>query len=401
MPPVLERVDVLSAEFAADPHRHYARWREETPVLPVRWMRGHTAWVVTRHADVDAALRDPRLRKNPDEVPGAAGPRPPRIFASLQRGLLSLDGPDHDRLRRLVHQAFTPRRIERIRDDVQQLADDLLDRALERGTVDLISDYAAPLPVTVIARILGVPERDGPRFRAWTQALMSMADRPVRSGASVLRFVGYLRGLIRSRAREPHDDLVTALVQARDDQTRDGLGRLSTDEIVALLLLLLTAGHETTVNLIGLGTLALLEHPEQADRWRADQEITRPAVEELLRFTSPVTTATERWAAEDLEIAGTTVPRGALVLAALGSANRDPAAFPDPDTLDLTRTPNPHLAFGKGAHYCLGAPLARLEAQIALPTLLRRAPRLRLAAPAQWRGGAIVRGLRALPVDLG
>ncbi len=285
-----------------------------------------------------------------------------------------------------------------MREQVQVLADGLLDAAGPRGSMDLIADYAAPLPLIVIARTIGVPEQDTPRFRAWTQALLSAGERPLRSSASVLGFVRYLRRLIAQRAREPRDDLVSALVQARDDG--DHLG---TDEILAMLFLLLAAGHETTVNLIGAGTLALLDHPAQLERLRGDDSTVRPAVEELLRFTSPVETATERWAAADVEVAGVTIPQGSLVLAVLASANRDPAVFSQPDTLDLTRAPNPHLAFGKGAHYCLGAPLARLEAGIAVPTLLRRAPRLRRpdpAAPVAWRGGAIVRGLESLPVLL-
>jgi cytochrome P450 len=230
-----------------------------------------------------------------------------------------------------------------------------------------------------------------------------VAERPVRSTASVLMFVRYLRKLVADRARAPRDDLVTALVQARDDGDQ-----LSTDEIVSTLLLLLTAGHETTVNLISAGTLALLEHPEQAERLRdavaaGDDGLIRSAVEELLRFTSPVETATERWAREDVTIAGVTVPRGSLVLGGIASANRDAAVFTDPDRLDLGRTPNPHLAFGKGGHYCLGAPLARLEAQVAVPALIRVAPNLRRpdpAAPVAWRPGAIVRGITALPVLL-
>ena len=267
--------------------------------------------------------------------------------------------------------------------------------------MDLISDYAAPLPLIMIARIIGVPEKDISRFRAWTRALLSTSARPLRSIGSVLLFMRYLRRLIATRSRNPRDDLISALVAARD-----GTDQLTTDEIVAMLFLLLTAGHETTVNLIGAGTLALLEHPDQADLLRAgsdDAEAVKTAVEELLRFTSPVETATERWADRDLQIADHTIPQGSLVLAVIASANRDPSVFPDPDHLDLTRSPNPHLAFGKGPHYCLGAPLARLEAQIAIPALLRRAPNLRRldpTSPPAWRGGAIVRGLESLPVIL-
>lgn len=399
-------VDITTPVFKADPFGFYARLRDAAPVQRVRWVRGSTAWVVTRYADVDAVLRDPRLRKDradaltPAQL--ATGPRVPQVMASLQRGLLGRDGPDHDRLRRLVHQAFTPRRVEQVRDQVVLLTDELIDAAERRGSMDLVADFAAPLPLAVIARLIGVPEEDARRFRRWTRALLSVAQHPLRGAAGVLRFTRYLRGLVAARARAPRDDLTSALVRARD-----GGDELTTDEIVAMLFLLLTAGHETTVNLIGAGTLALLEHPEQAARLRDaaadDPTVVRTAIEELLRFTSPVETATERWAAEDVEIAGTTVPQGSLVLAVIASANRDAAVFDRPDALDLTRSPNPHLAFGKGAHYCLGAPLARLEAQIAVPALLRRAPRLRRldpGAPVAWRGTAVVRGLDALPVLL-
>ncbi|GAA4038321.1 cytochrome P450 family protein [Nonomuraea soli] len=398
----LAATDVTTVAFKADPFPFYARLRHDSPVQPVRWMRGSTAWLVTRHGDVEAALRDPRIRKDPREALTSAqladAPRVPKLFAPLQRNLLGLDGADHDRLRRLVRQAFTPRRIELMRQQVQELADGLLDEAARRGSVDLISDFAVPLPLTVIARVIGVPEELTPRFRAWTRALLSVTDRPLRSVAGVLRFMRYLRRLVESRSREPYDDLVSALAAARD-----GGDRLSTDEIVALLVLLLTAGHETTVNLVGAGALALMEHPDQAHRLREDDGLLRPGIEELLRFTSPVETATERWAAEDLLVADVTIPQGSLVLAVIASANRDEQVFVEPDLLDVGRNPNPHLAFGKGAHYCLGAPLARLEAEIAISTLLRRAPHLRRAdpsAPVRWRGGAIVRTLESLPVLL-
>jgi cytochrome P450 PksS len=401
----LASVDITSKEFTADPFGFWARLRADAPVQPVRWARGSTAWVVTRYSDVEAAVRDPRLRKNrrdaltPQQL--AAGPTFPKALAPLERGLLGLDGPEHDRLRRLVHQAFTPRRIERMREEAEQIAQTLLDTAQRRGSMELVSDYAAPLPLIVIARIIGVPEEDVSRFRAWTRALLAVGEKPLRNIPSVLLFMRYLRRLIAARTREPRDDLVSALVAARD---RDG--QLTDDEILAMLFLLLTAGHETTVNLVGAGALALLEHPDQADLLREggdDPERVKTAVDELLRFTSPVETATERWSDRDVEIAGRSIPQGSLVLAVLASANRDPSVFTDPDRLDLTRSPNPHLAFGKGAHYCLGAPLARLEAQIAIPALLRRAPNLRRldpTAPVAWRGGAIVRGLESLPVLL-
>lgn len=401
----LGTVDITSKEFTADPFGFWARLRADAPVQPVRWTRGSTAWVVTRYPDVEAALRDPRLRKDrrnaltPEQL--ATGLQFPRVLAPLERGLLSLDAPDHDRLRRLVSQAFTPRRIEQVREQAEQITESLLDTAQRRGSMDLIGDFAVPLPLILIARIIGVPDKDVSRFHRWTQALFNIADSPLRNTPSVLLFIRYLRRLIAARSGDARDDLTSAMVAARD-----GGDRLTDDEIVSMLVLLLTAGHETTVNLIGVGTLALLEYPDQADLLRTgsdDPALVKTAVEELLRFTSPVETATERWPDRDVEIAGLTVPQGSRMLAVLASANRDPSVFADPDRLDLTRSPNPHLAFGKGAHYCLGAPLARLEARVAIPALLRRAPQLRRldpAAPVAWRGTAIVRGLETLPVLL-
>ncbi len=401
-------IDITDPLFKADPFPTYARLRADHPVFPVRLPRGETAYLITRYDDVTAAVRDERLLKNrrtaltPEQF--RRGPRIPGFLSALERGLLSLDGDEHDRLRALVHQAFTPRRIEAMREQAQQVADGLLDRALARaerdGRFDLLADYALPLPLTLIARILGVPERDNDRFRRWTTALFSIAGgNPLRTVPSVLRFLRYLRALIADRAAHPIDDLVSGLVAARDSDDR-----LTTDEILAMIVLLLTAGHETTANLIGTGALALLQHPDQMALLRDDPAVVRTAVEELVRYVVPAETATQRYAREDLVLAGVTVPRGATVLAVIASANRDPAHFTDPDSLDLRRSPNRHLSFGQGAHYCLGASLARLEASVALPTLVRRVPGLRLAVrPDQltWRGGIILRGLRALPVSAG
>lgn len=401
----LSSVDLTAPEFKADPFPFYARLRADAPVLPVTVPRTGRAWLVTRYDDVAAALKDDRLLKNqrdaltPEQLRKAR--TVPRMFAALERGLLSLDGGDHDRLRVLVHQAFTPRRIELMREQMQTLADDLLDRAERRGgPVDLIADYALPLPLTMIGRIIGVPEEDHLRFSAWSTTLIGAASRrnPLLAVPSVLMFLRYLRRLVAERTARPRDDLASALAAARE-----GDDRLTADEILSMLVLLLTAGHETTVNLIGSGTLALLQHPDQLSRLRADPTLVRTGVEELVRFVVPAEQATQRYTREDVEIAGVRIPQGELVLAVLASANRDAAHFDDPDSLDLSRRPNRHLSFGQGVHYCLGAPLARLEAEIALTTLLRRAPDLRLAtAPEQlrWRGGFILRGLEELPVGL-
>lgn len=400
----LSAVDVTAPAFKADPFPFYARLRTEAPVFPVTAPRMGPAWLVTRYGDAAAALKNQRLVKNPAEAMTPDQLKKartlPGMLSALQTGLLSTDGADHDRLRALVRHAFTARRVEQMREQARVLADELLDTALRRGTIDLIADYALPIPLVLIGRILGVPEKDNPKFAAWSTALISSPERrnPVTALPSILMFMRYLRRLIAARTEHPTDDLISAMAVARE-----GDDRLTADEVLAMCVLLLTAGHETTRNLIATGTLALLEHPEQLTRLRDDPTLIGSSVEELLRFTTPAEMATERYAREDITIAGTTVPRGSLVLAVLASANRDPDYFENPDILDVGRTPNRHLSFGHGSHYCLGAPLARLEGQIAITTLLRRAPALRLATPPEqlvWRGGIILRGLNTLPVHL-
>lgn len=398
-------VDVTDPGFKADPFPFYARLRAEAPVFPVTLRAGRAqprrAWLLTRYDEVSAALRDERLVKNrhtamsPQQLRNT---RMPAMFRSLERNLLALDGADHDRLRALVHRAFTPRRIEQVRARTQDLADRLLDTAQRDGGMDLISGYAAPLPLTIIGQILGVPDHDNHRFRRWTHAFVAVATarNPVATFPSILRFVRYLRRLIDERGHRPKDDLISALVKARD-----GDDRLTADEVLAMVFLLLSAGHETTVNLIGSGALALLQHPDQLARLRAEPDLITTGVEELLRFVVPAEMATQRYTREDVTIAGTTIPKGELVMAVIASANRDASRFDQPDALDLARTDNRHLSFGQGVHYCLGAPLSRLEGQIAISTLARRLPDLRLSVTPdrlRWRGGFIVRGLEALPV---
>ena len=407
-------VNIASPEFKADPYPFYAHLRATAPVHPVTLPDKRTAWLITRYDDALAALKDPRFVKNRRTAltaqQAARQPWTPGVLKALERNMLDLDAPDHTRLRSLVHKAFTPRLVEEMRARIQALTEALLDAVGEGGRaggeggrMDLIRDYALPLPTTIIAQMLGVPVADRAKFQRWSTAIITAT---AGNGWLLLRvlppawaFMRYIRKLIQARRAEARDDLVSALVQAEEAGDQ-----MSEDELLAMVFLLLVAGHETTVNLIGNGVLALLEHPDQLARLRGDPELIKPAVEELLRFASPVETATERYAREDVAIAGVTIPRGELVLVALASANRDERQFADPDTLDLTREPNRHLAFGMGVHYCLGAPLARLEGQIAINTLLRRAPDLRLAvAPAalRWRPGLFLRGLKALPVELG
>lgn len=395
----IESPDLASPRFKGNPYPFYARLRAESPVYCTRWtFLRLKAWIVTRYADVLCVLRDERFSK---EFPAVTrwAPRPVR---RLTRSLLAVDPPDHTRLRTLVSKAFTPRVVEQLRDRIQETCDELLNAVSADRRVDLVRGYALPLPMTIIADLLGIPSRDRHQFASWSRkftAASSGALMDVLPGWwGMWRFGRYFRGLVALRRVEPQDDLVTALIQAEEED--DKLGE---DELIAMLGLLLVAGYETTVNLVASGALALIEHPQQRDLLQANPALAESAIEELARYTSPLEFATPRTAREDITLAGTRIPRGSLVLAGLGSANRDESRFRDPDTLDITREPNQHLAFGFGAHFCLGAPLARLEGQIALTTLFRRFPDLCLAREPEslrWRRGMLFRGLEELPVVL-
>ena len=399
------RADLASPAFKRNAHAFYARLREEAPVCRVELPDGRAFWLVTRYDDVASALKDERLVKNRARAMTSEQLRKepwiPESFRPITRNMLDLDPPDHTRLRALVQKAFAPRLVERMRERIETLTGRLLDRALERGRMDLIGDYALPLPTTIIAEMLGVPAEDRRRFHRWSSALVASSPsgpRMLLVLPSAFAFLRYLKRFLSARRAAPRDDLVSALIEAEEAGDR-----LVGEELLAMVFLLLVAGHETTVNLIGNGVLALLAHPEQREKLAADPALITRAVEELLRYDGPLETATERFAREDLSIAGTAIPRGGMVLAVLASADRDPRQFANPDILDLARDPNRHLAFGLGIHYCLGAPLARLEAQVAIASLLARAPRLRLSVPPErlrWRRGLVLRGLAALPVSL-
>lgn len=357
---------------------------------------------MTRYDDVLAVLKHPLLGKdrfsNLSEAERAKLPWFFRYFQPLMQNMLERDPPDHTRLRGLVHKAFTPHLVERLRGRIQQLTDQLLDAAMQRRSMDLVADYALPLPVTIIAEMLGVPERDRAKFHGWSTKLISNTNmlETLLALPAVFGFTRYIRELIETRRLSPGDDLLTALIQAEEAGDR-----LSQEELVSMVFLILVAGHETTVNLIANGILALLQHSDQLERLRKDPALIGSAVEELLRFTCPVELATIRVAREDLVLAGTKIERGDYVAAVIASANRDEQHFANPDALDLGRDPNRHLGFGMGIHYCLGAPLARLEGAIAIQNAIQRLPDLRLAVPAEklrWRTGFIIRGLRKLPV---
>jgi cytochrome P450 len=389
----------MAPEFVADPYPTYRRLREEDPVhqSPLGF------WVLTRYEDVVASLRDPRMIKEPIAAFVAQRfglPAPP---LGMGLSMLDRDPPDHTRLRGLVSKAFTPRVIEQLRPHIQQIVDGLLDKVEGDPGMDLIEQFAYPLPVIVICEMLGVPVEDHERFKGWgldiargLDAILLPPDSPVaeRSVTARRALADYFRGLIAQRRRAPREDMLSGLIAAEEAGDK-----LSEEELLATCILLLVAGHETTVNLIGNGSLALLRHPDQRKRLQEDPSLITTAVEELLRFDGPVQ-RTARIPSEDVTFGGKTIGKGEMVMPFIGAADRDPAQFPDPDRLDIGRTENRHIAFGWGIHFCIGAPLARLEGQIAINTLLKRKPKLALATDRpEHRQSLTLRGLSRLPVS--
>lgn len=393
------------AAFRADPHAVYARLRRERPVawLPHADGGAPGACAVTRYGDVRALLCDERLSAERDRSPAvrahvAALPEEQRPDPE-RRSMLTIDPPAHTRLRRLVLHAFTPRRVEALAPRIEALARALLDEAAREGRMDAISALAEPLPAVVIAELLGVPPRDHPRFRRWSRDLLGPlvveddAAARRRSAEARRSLDAYLLEILEARRREPRDDLVSALLEARDEDEA-----LSGPELMATCHLLLVAGHETTTNLIGNTLATLLRHPEALERVRADPDALLPAaVEESLRFESPLQ-GVARVATRELEVAGERVPPGTVVSLMLGAANRDSEVFDRPERFDVGREPNPHLAFGFGTHFCLGAALARLEGRIALGAVLERFPWLAFDAEPAWRPSFLLRGLSELRV---
>ncbi|HEX3237791.1 MAG TPA: cytochrome P450 [Gaiellaceae bacterium] len=398
------KYDLYSDAFRAETYATFARMRDQDPVICQPGIDGETPiWWVTRYDDAEAVLRDderfvrdPRLALPPEQLREGL----PEFLAFIDSNMLNRDGDDHTRLRRLVSKAFTPRMIERLRPRIQEIADALIDPVSTVGEMELVSAFAFPLPITVIAELLGVPAADRTRFREWSAAMVTpalAAAEAEQADASLTAFVEYLLALFSERRQKPGEDLVSALVVVED-----GGDTLSEEELCSMVALLIVAGHETTVSLIGNATLALLTHPEQRSALEQDPSLLPRAVEELIRYDGPVERTLNRWAAEDVELRGHTIRRGDLVIVVVGAADRDPERFENPDTLDLAAgRKSRHLGFGRGPHFCLGAPLARLEAEIALGTLLRRLPGLRLAiaeGELRWRPVPLFRSLVALPV---
>jgi cytochrome P450 len=393
-------LDLTDPTVVADPYPAFAQARAEAPV---QWHDGLQLWLAFTHAEANAVLRDRRLGRiwrdrTPLERFGS--------FNLIHRNaLLEMEPPDHTRLRRLISAAFARGHVERLRPWVQQYAGELADGLVERSAgsepVDVLSGMAEELPVGVIAELLGVPDGDRPLLRPWSNAIVKMyeygrtAELEDAAERAAAEFVAYLRDLTAERRGSPGDDLLSHLVSVRDTEG----DRLTEDELVTTCILLLNAGHEATVNVSGNGLLALLTHPDQLARLRGDLSLLPTAIEELMRFDSPLQLF-ERTATDDVAIGGVTVPAGQKVAALLGSANHDPAVFADPETLDVGRTDNPHISFGAGIHFCIGAPLARVELQASFEALLTRTSTLELGRPARRRPEFVIRGLAELPVVL-
>jgi cytochrome P450 len=397
----MHHYDLWSPEARIDLLPVYARMRREAPVA--RLLSPHQRvplWVVSRYKDTVELLRDPRFTKDKYRLSDADRLRYFRVdeIGQLDRHMLNVDPPDHTRLRALVAQAFTPRRVESLRPRITAIAHRLLEALPPHGSVDLLEAFAFPLPVTVIAELLGVPAEDQDRFREWTTTLLTPPSggdvEPLRKTA--LQLQQYFQSFLARCRAEPRDDLTSALLAAEEQGDR-----LTGVELMSMVFLLMIAGHETTVNLISNGVWALLRHPEQLERLRADPPLIDSAVEEMLRYCGPVRHTTSRFAVQDTEFLGQRIPAGEMIMASLLSANHDAEQFSEPERFDITRQPNRHIAFGFGLHFCIGAPLARLEATIAIPLLLERLPGLRFGldpATLRWRHGLLIHGLERLPV---
>ncbi|GAA3079864.1 cytochrome P450 family protein [Streptosporangium carneum] len=381
--------------FMADPYPSYARWRQDGPVRRTTTPDGTAVWLVTRYADVRAALNDPRLSLNRKNSGGGYGGF--RLPPALDTNLLNMDPPDHTRIRRLVSKAFTARRVEGLRPRIQEITGRLLDAVAPVGRADLMAALAVPLPITVIGELLGVPSGDRERFRSWTTTLIAPdPGEPALAREAVGQMSRLLARLVADKRAEPADDLISAMIAARDEEDR-----LGEEEMTSLAFLILWAGYEATVHLIGNGILTLLRHPAWLAAVRDDPRLTPSVVEEVLRFVSPTPYAIRRFAVEDVTVGGVTIPSGETVLLSLACAHHDESVFFAPESFAPGPRENSHLAFGHGVHYCLGAPLARAEAQIAIGTLVRRLPGLAPATPVEelrWQPSFRSHGLLELPV---
>ncbi|KFN01767.1 cytochrome P450 [Bacillus clarus] len=395
-------MDLASAEFKEDAYEIYKESRKAQPILFVYKGELGTEWLITRYEDALPLLKDNRLKKDPVNVFSQDNMQ---LFLSVENSdhltthMLNSDPPNHGRLRSLVQKAFTPKMISQLEGRIQRIADTLLDNVQQKGSLNLVNDYAFPLPINVISEMLGIPKEDQEKFRIWSHAVIDSPETPEEIKATEMKlseFITYLQYLVDVKRKESKDDLVSALIQAESEGHK-----LSARELYSMIMLLIVAGHETTVNLIANTVLALLEHPDQLQLLKEKPNLIDSAIEEGLRYYSPVEVTTARWAAEPFEIHDQKIQKGDMVIISLASANRDENVFENPEEFNITRENNRHIAFGHGSHFCLGAPLARLEAKIAISTLLKRMPTLQIKGGREkikWQGNYLMRSLEELPL---
>lgn len=395
----METEQLFSSNFKVGAYSFYESKRQDNPVFALQENQGHTSWIIMKYDHVKELLKSQSFIKDQNKLFSSSArdhdEGDPNIFGNM---MLDVDPPDHTRLRKLVQPSFNPKTIKQLTPRIEQIADDLIEEMKAKGdTVDLIDDYAFPLPIIVISELLGIPAEDRDKFRKWSNTIVAASDG--REGdfiKDVEAFTQYLTDLFEKRSDQPEDDLVSRLIQTQEDGES-----LSRNELYSMVVLLIIAGHETTVNLIGNTMHALFEHPDQLEIVKADHSLIPGAIEEGLRYYSPVDFSTARWAGEDIEFHGQTIKRGDFVMASISSANRDEEKFDRAEVFDITRERNAHVAFGFGIHFCLGAPLARLEGKIALEKLLNAFPNLGMdtsTPPPAWRKVFLLRGLDSLPV---
>ncbi|MCY8039837.1 cytochrome P450 [Bacillus paralicheniformis] len=399
---ILTERELSSAAFKDEAYEFYKRLRPSRPVYPVSMGDLGEGWLITRYEDAVHILKDARMKKNYENV---FTEEELENFSALEneeplsKHMLNSDPPDHGRLRSLVQKAFTPRMVLQLENRIQKIADSLLDQAEPNHSMNLVDDFAFPLPIIVISEMLGIPLEDRQKFRVWSQAVIDFSDTPESLEEykhKIGEFAEYLEYLVCKKRDEPAEDLVSALIQAESEGTT-----LSIEELYSTIMLLIVAGHETTVNLITNMTFALLNHPDQLEKLRQNPDLIDSAIEEALRFYSPVELTTLRWAAEPFTLHGQEIKRKDVIIVSLASANRDDTVFPNADRFDIERKDNRHLAFGHGSHFCLGAPLARLEAKIAIQTLLRRFEHIEIKGEREqikWKGNFLMRALEELPL---
>lgn len=388
--------NLFTKAFTKNPYPAYSQLREEEPVSHVRLPDGQYAWFITRYDDALEALKNQSFIKDFTKM-GENADNQSSIF---NENMLFADMPDHRRLRGLVSKAFTPNMIEGLRNRIQEITDELLEETAGQNQINLIDEFAFPLPIIVICEMLGIPTEDRDKFRIWSNSMIEGSNSKYAENLEqhMRDFTQYLKQRIAVVRENPGDDLISELIIAEEQGDK-----LSEKELYGVVALLIIAGHETTVNFIGNSIMALLENPDQLKMLKNKPELIKTAIEETLRYNDPVEFSTSRWAREDMEFKGESIKKGDLVIIALNSANHDPSQFKDPEIFDITREKSKHLAFGKGIHACLGAPLARLEGEIAINSFFRRYPNAKMIADKndlEWRTGMVVRGVRELPLLL-